>query len=184
MLVDLFNVGPGAKTDRDYEDLMTLVGDLIRGSLVNRTKSSEVHDIDCRLYGGFTSIRGTPTEQYSRTLKKIRLLRTLEDRVRIKPHIAKALALVPQAMLIGTYKNGGQKMVDQMLALDACHFAESAVYDRVCIIANDDDYVPAVLTMSRKYQCPISWLRKRATAENDQWFGGTTVSMLYDGAWK
>lgn len=182
--MDLFNVGPGAKTDRDYEELMTLVGDLIRGSLVKPTDGDDIHDIDCRLYGGFTNIRGASTEQYSRTLKKIRFLRTLENRVRIRPYIIKALALVPQAMLIGTYKNGGQKMVDQMLALDACHFAESGTYDQICIIANDDDYVPAILTMSKKYQCPVNWLRKRSTAENDRWFGGTNVSMLQDGAWK
>ncbi len=184
VLVDLFNVGPNVKTDRDYEDLLVFVGDLIRTVVVEQPPANAVCDVQCRLYGGFMDRLGTPTEHYVRTNRKIRMLRSLERRVRIRPTIARSLAEHPNAHLQGTYKNGGQKMVDQMLALDAYHFAERQEFDCISLIANDDDYVPIVMTIGHKFSRPVRWLRKRATGSNDHHFSKSNVAVLDDGMWK
>ncbi|MET8655005.1 hypothetical protein [Nocardia aurea] len=184
VLVDLFNVGPSVRTDRDYEDLLSLVGDLIRDVIVESGSNNDIHDVECRLYGGFVDRKGGPTEQYTRTLRKLRRLRTLERRVRIRPSIARSLAAYPGVHLYGTYKNGGQKMVDQMLALDAYHFAESENFDCVSIIANDDDYIPVIVTVGKRFNCPVRWLRKRSSGYNDHHFSETNVTVLENGMWK
>lgn len=184
VLVDLFNVGPNVRTDRDYDDLLDLVGDLIRGVVVEPADHGDICDVECRLYGGFVDRRGGPTEQYVRTIRRVRRLQTLESRVRIRPTIVRSLAAHPGAQFHGTYKNGGQKMVDQMLALDAYHFAESDFFDCVGIIANDDDYVPVVVAIGHKFHCPVRWLRKRTTSPNDHHFSPENVTVLEDGMWR
>jgi hypothetical protein len=183
-LVDLLNVNPAAKTDHDYEDLMDLVGDLIRRTLAPDTPTGQVHEVDCRLYAGFTDRHGGATEQYTRTLRQLRRLTGLQDRVRIVPRIARALACFPYTNLRGTYKNGAQKMVDQMLGHDALFYARLGTYDSMLIIANDDDYVPALLTVATQTRKAVKWLRKRSVAENDRLFSGLPLVFLNDGAWQ
>lgn len=163
---------------------MLQVGELIRGVLVPNVPQNEIHDVDCRLYGGFSDRRGGPTEQYSRTLRKLKYLTSLDRRVRIRPHIARSLAPWPNFLFNGTYKNSKQKMVDHMLALDAVYFAESGDYDCLCVIANDDDYVPAIFSVGNRDNLPVRWLRKRITAENDHLFDGLKVTMLSDRGWQ
>jgi len=180
-LVDLFNVGPAAKTDRDYEDLLDLAGELIRRA-VGKPPSATTIEVGCRLYGGFTNVRGDPTEQHARTLKKLRRLRSVQDGVRILPEIARSLGCMPNAVLSGTYKNGGQKMVDQMLAHDVYHFAGTRQYERIVLVADDDDYIPAIISTGLKTTVELLWLRRRATGLNDE-IVPTNVVLLTDGAW-
>jgi hypothetical protein len=183
VLVDLFNVGPSARTRTDYEELVLLVGNLIRDTLLKPVPEGAIIDVDCRLYGGFSDVRGNPTEQFVQTQRVINRLRSLERRVRIRPQLVRALAPMPGAIFVGTYKNGGQKMVDQMLAIDAYHYAELGQDYEIGLIANDDDYVPMMLTIAGKFKCGIRWLRKRPIGTNDHLFRNLNISMLRNECW-
>jgi hypothetical protein len=74
-------------------------------------------------------------------------------------------------------------MVDQMLAQDAHHFAGEAYHDGICLIANDDDYIPVALATSVRWGIPMRWLRKRSTSENDVHLNGRSVQLLTVGEW-
>ncbi|MFE0591514.1 hypothetical protein [Micromonospora echinospora] len=182
-LVDVFNVGPWARTDRDYEDLVELIGELVRRALPDKRESA-ISEVECRLYGGFTNRVGDPTEQMTRLRRQLRKLGGLKEGVRILPSIAQSLACLPFATLAGTYKNGGQKMVDQMLAQDALFFARLKRHDVAIVIADDDDYLPAMLTVGAQTGMPLRWLRRRPSAINDVHLARMDVKLLADGAWR
>lgn len=182
-LVDLFNVGPGARTDHDYEDLMNHVGDLVRRVLVPPVPVGHVHDVDCRLYGGFMDRTGAVTEQFVRTQRQLRTLTGIQERIRIRPQLVRSLACLSMRPLIGTYKNRGQNMVDQMLGQDLLYYAYGVDYDYILLIANDDDYVPTVLTAAVQTRRPIRWLRRRPSSENDPLLLEFGVTFLMDGTW-
>ncbi|MEU2662678.1 hypothetical protein [Micromonospora sp. NPDC007220] len=182
-LVDVFNVDPGVRTDRDYEELVDLVGQLLQVSL-RAPRRDGIVDVDCRLYGGFTDRIGNPTEQFNRLRKQLRRLQGLREGMRVRPSIARSLACQPSAILVGTYKNGGQKMVDQMLAQDALHFARIGGHDTVVVVADDDDYLPAMLTLATQTRTPLRWLRRRSTTANDPHFSNLSVTFLVDGSWR
>lgn len=74
-------------------------------------------------------------------------------------------------------------MVDQMLAQDAHFYSEQQDYDRILIIANDDDYVPAVMAASMRWGKPISWIRKRSNTPHDVHFSALDVQLLDDPSW-
>ena len=74
-------------------------------------------------------------------------------------------------------------MVDQMLAQDAHFYSEQGDYDRILVVANDDDYVPAVIAASTRRGKPISWIRKRPTTPHDVHFTALNVELLNDPSW-
>lgn len=182
-LVDLFNVGPTARTDHDYEDLMDLVGDLIREGLP-RPAPGQVNEVDCRLYGGFFNKQGDPTEQHVRALRAVTRLTGIQQATRIRAQLATSLAYLPATILRATYKNGGQKMVDQMLANDAVHFSGSGDFSPILIIADDDDYVPSVAAIGRQKKMPIIWMRRRAVSYNDTLLRALNVTLTTSGRWQ
>lgn len=182
-LVDLFNVTPSVRTRRDYEDLADLLADLIQRVLVPSHIPGVVHEVECRLYGGFTDRNGGSTEQFSQTQRQLSRLSGRRNGVRIVPHIARSLAFYPGANLRGTYKNQGQKMVDGMLSHDAYYFAKMQFYDYISIISDDDDFVPAALAIAVDTDIPVRWLRRRPLAENDRLFAQKNISFLYDRVW-
>lgn len=182
-LVDLFNVSSSPKTDIDYEEALLLVGELIRRSVANASSQNRTLEVTCRLYGGFVNVNGDPTEQYSRLLPKLRLLRGIESGVRILPEAARALRCMPDALLHGTYKNGGQKMVDQMMAHDAYELAIQGEHSVLLMISDDEDFVPCILTIASRTTTPVRWLRKRPATRNDHYFPTNSVQILTHKAW-
>lgn len=160
-----------------------MLGDLVRRVLVPPVSVGEVYEVECRLYDGWLDWRGDPTEKHHRARRLLPRLLGVEQRVRLLPQIATSLACRPDAELTGTYKNRGQKMVDQMLAQDALYLSKLGQYDHLLVIANDDDYVPAMLAIAAEGSIPIRWLRKRRETEYDHHYSGLPIIFLTDGAW-
>ena len=126
---------------------------------------------------------GNPTEQYVRLQRQRMRLIGIKSAVRIRAELVTSMSFAPDAKLIGTYKNGGQKMVDHMLALDAIHLGNLNNYDSLLLITNDDDFVPAIIALSRNNDIPIRWLRKRQNGMNDHLFVNSKVIFLCDQSW-
>lgn len=175
---------PSPKSEAEYRDGIDLVDALVRRVIAARRTGTEVVEVVCRLYGGWYAHDGTPMEQRVWLLKNIRRFGGLRSGVRLIPELADSLAAVPSAVLWGTYKNKSQKMVDQMLALDSLHYARSGDYPRLLIIADDEDYLPAVLVITTLTSTKVSWMRQRAALENDRHFDVSRVEVLTDSAWR
>lgn len=182
--VDLFNVSSSPRTNLDYEDALLFVGDLIRDSVAAAAPTQETAHVTCRLYGGFVDVNGGPTAQYSGVLRKLRVLRGLESGVRIVPEVARTLRCRPLSVLLGTYKNGHQKMVDQMMAQDAYDAASDGEYGALLMISDDEDFVPCVITIASRTVTPVWWLRRRAETRHDAHFREDRVTLLTDRRWK
>jgi hypothetical protein len=183
-LVDMASVCPGPRSEAEYRDAIDLTGALIRRvAAPRRSESVGVHEVVCRLYGGWFAHDGTPMQQRSWLLRSIRRLSGLEDGVRIVPEIADSLACTPQLVLWGTYKNREQKMVDQMLSHDALFLARQGEHESLLIISDDEDFVPAVLVITSQTSARVCWMRQRDTGSNDYHFDSGTVELLTDPAW-
>jgi len=167
-----------------YSDAIDLLATLVRRIVVARmTEEVPVHEVICRLYGGWFDITGGATEQRSWILKHLRRLQGLADGVRLVPETADSLLCFPYARLRGTYKNKQQKMVDQMLAHDAVFLARSSEHSSLLLIADDDDYVPASIVIATQTSTRLIWLRQRASGTNDSHLDQSRVEFLTDGDW-
>jgi hypothetical protein len=188
VLADFNNVGPSAVTDGDavIQDGLERVADLVRRVLAPRTpsRSRDALDVDVRLYDGWLDKNGALLEKSRITTRLLpACLDGLQDGVRISATIVTSLACRPDAILRGTYINREQKMVDQMLAQDLHYFASLDIYGAICVIASDEDYVPALLATASRYQTPITWLRSRELGRNDDYLTAASVTTIYDAAW-
>ncbi|MEU6919385.1 hypothetical protein [Streptomyces olindensis] len=184
-LIDFNNLDPRANTRPTIQDSLELISSLIRKvfSPGKPTLPRDAIEVECRIYDGWVDRAGGYMEKYRIANSLLNTLRSLEDGVRIIPRLATSLACNPQAKLTGTYKNGGQKMVDQMLAQDAHFYSEQEEYDRILVVANDDDYVPAMMATSIRWGKPIAWIRKRPTTPHDMYFQALNVELINDPSW-
>ncbi len=127
-LVDVANVCP-ERGEQDHLDALILIGLMVRAACSDPgAKRQRVVEVDCRLYGGFRDVNGSPTERRSWLTRHLNELRGLQGGVRIVPTIAEHIVTAPDALLVGTYSNRGQKMVDAMVAEDLGAFSRSALY--------------------------------------------------------
>jgi hypothetical protein len=95
-----------------------------------------------------------------------------------------ALACAPEAVLQGTYKNKQQKLVDQMLSHDAGFYARGSEHRDILIVSDDEDFMPAVLSLTIETDANFLWLRQRADGDNDRFFDSARVELLVDPAWQ
>ncbi|MGW0107466.1 hypothetical protein ACWD0B_19610 [Streptomyces cellulosae] len=184
-LIDFNNLNPRANTRPTIQDSLELISNLIRKvfSPGKPTLPRDAIEVECRIYDGWVDRAGGYMEKYRIANSLLNSVRSLEDGVRIIPRLATSLACNPQAKLTGTYKNGGQKMVDQMLSQDAHFYSEQEEYDRILVVANDDDYVPAMMATSIRWGKPIAWIRKRPTTPHDIYFRSLDVELINDPSW-
>lgn len=125
-----------------------------------------VTEIWLRLYGGWLDERGMYTPRATWLLSWIRDVRGYEAGIRLYPELVLSLAELPSVRLSGTCriekKPRTQKMVDTMMALDACHFARDGSTE-VVLVSDDDDLVPAsmVASATRSKMAALLWLRLR-----------------------
>lgn len=184
-LVDFNNLNSSASDNEDLIlDTFDVLAELIRRVILPEAgKQNAPYDVECRLYDGWVDVAGGYMSKYRKVTRLLPRLRGLERNIRILPTVAVGLACRPDATLIGTYYKRGQKMVDQMLAQDAIHYAASREYDEILLVADDEDYVPSMLVLGTAGHVPVRWLRKRATGRNDLHFTGLPVTFLHDGIW-
>lgn len=180
-LVDLNSFAPRVISEGDVVDALDVVRDLIERVVVPPRDTHQVVDVDLRIYGGFFAHDGTSTGQYHFLIRTIRHIQGLRNGVRIRATISVALACRPSARIIGTYRGGRQRMVDQMLAQDARYLGPR--YDVLGLLADDEDYFPMVLAATIENGIRIRWLRQRVAGRNDAHLAGTTVQTLQDAAW-
>ncbi len=181
-LVDVSSICPSGD-ERSHIDALDLIALLVRtGCGVEAPAPHAVHEVECRLYGGFRDIAGRPTERGTWLTRHIGQLRGLKDGIRIVPTMAESIASAPGALLSGTFANGVQKMVDTMMSEDAGEFARSGLHNSLLLLSDDDDFVPTVLAISRTTPSTVRWIRQRPIGRNDRHFGPTTV-LLTDSRW-
>ncbi|MEU0937235.1 hypothetical protein [Embleya sp. NPDC005971] len=184
-LIDFHNLDPRATTRPTIQDGLELAAELVREifSPGMGTLPRNAVEVECRIYDGWLNRAGGYMEKYRITSSLLDTVLSLEKGVRILPRLATSLACSPGSMLTGTYKNKGQKMVDQMLAQDAHYYSEQEDYDRILVIANDDDYVPAMIAAATRWGKPIVWLRKRSSTPHDAHFAALNVDLLTAPSW-
>jgi hypothetical protein len=182
-LIDLASVCPSGDEQR-HADALDLISLMVRGWCgAVPGHSSAVHEVECRLYGGFRDVVGNPTPRRLWLVKHLERLRGLTGGIRLVPGIAESIASAPEVVLIGTYANGAQKMVDGMIAEDAGLFARSGMHRSILLISDDEDFMPTVLAISRTTRATFRWLRQRPVGRNDVFFN-CSVQLLTDGRWR
>lgn len=180
-LIDIGNVCP-RKAEQDHVDALNLIGLLIRDACPRPNSARVAVEVECRLYGGFRDIDGHATERRAWLTRHLHELRGLQGGVRVLPTLVEHIAVAPDAMLIGTYANQSQKMVDIMIAEDLGAFARSGLFASIILVSDDDDFVPAVLSAGRSTPASIRWVRKRTTGRNDRYFSRST-ELVTDSRW-
>jgi hypothetical protein len=184
-LVDFNNLSPAASDNEEFIlDAFDILADLIRRVVLPEACEQQApYDVECRLYDGWIDVKGGYMSKYRKTVRLLPRLLGLERNVRILPTVAVGLACRPRATLVGTYYKGGQKMVDQMLAQDAIHYAASREYDEIIVVGDDEDYVPSMIALGTAGHAPVRWLRKRTAGRNDLHFADLPITFLHDGIW-
>lgn len=124
----------------------------------------EVDPLEVRYYGGWTDEEGLPGPAAAEAAAVLAALPDEIAGVRVRPKMATAMLPFPEAVLQGTVRLGvrppRQKMVDGMLGGDAVFAAWSGV-ERVCVVTDDEDLVPAMLTARAVSPNRPFWLRRR-----------------------
>jgi hypothetical protein len=179
--MDLSSFAPRIRVEADVEDALHLVRDLLERVVVPERHGRGVAEVDLRVYGGFFAHDGTSTAPYSFLIRRMKAVEGLSNGMRIRVSPAVSLACKSSARIIGTYRDGRQRMVDQMLAQDALYLASN--YDVLGILADDEDYFPAILALSTLSKVPVRWLRQRPTGRNDAHLSTSRVLTLTDSAW-
>lgn len=171
-LVDYDNLRPSPRpgTRPVGPDVRDVVEAVVLGF---REAFREVQDLDIRLYGGWIDERGYRSPAALGLDAELPSDRGTIHGVTVRPVIATRLLSVPEVVLRGTVRLRArkvrQKMVDGMLGCDALFAARSGM-ERVGVVTDDDDLVPALL-MARAGASTAGpvWIRRRATgsAPND-----------------
>jgi len=109
----------------------------------DRLKGAGVTELELRLYGGWIDVAGHPTERHLRLARCIRKIPTRICGLRLTAEIITRPINVNQA-LVGSYKDGGQKMVDTMIVADILWCAYNW-QSPMLVLSDDDDIIPGVL---------------------------------------
>lgn len=164
-LVDFDNVQ--AIVPRNSKDIEFIVDELL-DKLVDSAKRVEPHvsEITVRLYGGWVDERGNFSDRAQWAIATLPNVRGRRQQVRIQPHLAVALHVFPDDVLIGTLRyryrerRAIQKMVDCLIAVDAIQLADQYPCG-VLIVSDDDDLVPCALAIRGSSTAPCHLIRIR-----------------------
>lgn len=171
VLVDAENIRRTALATRaDVEDLLWALGEFVE--IVILPLDPDAADVELRLYGGWRDAAGAITPKGEWLLASLHLLRGIRQRIRFRPSVAFSIAKVPSVTLNGTFRRRGgkpiQKMVDIMIGLDVCLYAEEPSAFTV-VLSNDEDLVPAFVAALQNKVDPLLWIRpgRTSAAPND-----------------
>lgn len=183
-LVDYANLcGPRVRPPPDRDTRTERLVEAIVGGF--HRLFSEVDNLEVRLYGGWTDEEGLPSPAAEEAASVLAALPGDIAGVRVRFRMATAMLPFPEAVLYGTVRLGArpprQKMVDGMLGGDAV-FAARSGFARVCVVTDDEDLVPAMLTARALSSNGPFWLRRRVPGSglNDAvlWERGVRIERL------
>ena len=156
--------------------------ELITETLVDRVSYAfadlfpDTHELDVRLYGGWTNELGWPSHHASWLHELLPSLRGRRNGLIVRPALATSMIQFPMFLPRGTVRhrlrNGRQrheqKMVDGMLGCDALYVAS---FSQTCIgiVSDDDDLLPSALSSHGSSPAAVVWMRtrRRGSATND-----------------
>ena len=149
------------KTSYDAAANLEQLRDEIRNLVSQRIPQAD--ELELRLYGGWTDEDGYYSQVAQWLLANFSNVRDRGDGLRIHAVLATAAMCRPSEQLRGLVRsrtrNLRQKMVDELLTVDAVHLAR-ARESCVLIASDDDDMVPAILAASLDSQWPVHLLRE------------------------
>lgn len=181
-LIDFRTLLNGPTSEAACRDAVDLAAELARSAIVpSEIRETAAHELRCRLYGGFRDRIGNPTPEYHGLLAHIEELRGLDRGVRTIPEIALNVLDLPKDDLVGTYRKGGQKMVDTAIAADASKLANQPLFS-LTIVSNDDDFVPVLLAVAHRPML-VQWLRRPRAGDNDALLRREGIVTIWDPAW-
>jgi hypothetical protein len=148
------------KNPTDVTLNLNLLSTRLSGKLSSLIPDSD--QVFLRLYGGWVTLDGQFTPRAGWLLSEMPNYRRKIGPVRIKPTIITTILAREDLVLVGTYQNQAQIMVDAMLSVDVVELASDNDFSLV-VVSDDQDVVPAVITASEKRtrQNPVYWLRRR-----------------------
>lgn len=137
---------------------------LLIPSLSNRVSAllPDSQEIWCRLYGGWITLDSQRTLQGTWMLSEISKFRGRIGPLRSKISMSTEISARSDLTLIGTYRDGGQKMVDGMMSVDLISLSDDHDTSLV-IVSDDDDLVPSIIASSvkRPSNNPVFVLRRQ-----------------------
>lgn len=181
VLVDFHNVLRDGRSPRGSIGVQLVLASIYTGAVARiRAAHPRCTEVQVYLYGGWNAANSRATALAQDLLAETGRP-TIVSRVRIKPNLARGLLRCPATDLVGTYRIvpsgdsgrrsavGQQKMVDCMLALDAAYLASTFPAEPVVIWSDDDDLVPAALTVAAiQGSCELWRRRPHGAGMNDR----------------
>jgi hypothetical protein len=169
-LVDYDNVKPVRK-ERGKEDVeFNLDAIATLAARIRRRTYPECSDVVIRLYGGWVDIAGSYTAVGAWLYQSISTMRGRREGARILPEIALNVIQHGLPQLIGTYRGGGQKMVDTLIVADA----SIIVFKYSCPIifmSDDEEMLPGAISSAING-------RKTAISRNNHSGAGVNDALL------
>lgn len=146
-LVDYDNIT--SVKERRATDVVTNLSVMVP-SIILKIQSlvPDVEEVNLRFYGGWSLRDGQSSQQCGWLLGEIGRFNRRHGSVRAKCRLARELIAQSELSLVGTYRDGGQKMVDGMITADLIHLSNDGEISLI-LVSDDDDFVPGVLTGAR-----------------------------------
>jgi uncharacterized LabA/DUF88 family protein len=137
-----------------------------------RTLGSRIPDSEelfVRLYGGWLTLDNQLSHRGVWLLSEISNFRRKIEALRLRFTVVREILARSDLTLRGTYRQGGQKMVDVMIAVDLLSLAPERDTSLV-LVSDDDDLIPAVVAGAehRNSRNPVHLLRRRKAAGSAQ----------------
>ncbi len=165
-LVDYDNLCPRIRSEHEVEIRTAELLDLI--ACASQAAFPGLRELDVRLYGGWIDEQGVHSPSALWLLPLLPALRGRRQGLILRPTLAMAMLQFSDIELRGTIrlqaKPRRQKMVDAMLGCDAI-FAATLGQSRVGIVSDDDDLLPAALSVHAADPAGAAWMRRRAAGE-------------------
>lgn len=166
-LVDYDNIKPvrkeKSKEDVEYnlECIAALVGQIRRDSYPGCGETI------VRLYGGWVDKRGSFTAAGNWVFATIGNIRGRRQGARITPEVVLNVIYQDLPRLIGTFRDGGQKIVDTLIVADAIVLSTETECP-ILFLSDDEDVLPgAIIAACRRRKTSISRGKLVDTGLND-----------------
>lgn len=129
---------------------------------VCQTSVPEVGEIRLRIYGGWITQLGQYSTRALWILASLGSIRGRTNGIRVFPELAVSLDMHFGERLIGLWRTdrtpSQQKMVDGLIIVDSLN---ASSHRKIIIVSDDDDFVPAVISIAASGVGPSFLIRRR-----------------------